>query len=144
MDEMGSLSSHQDMGTMAMSHSTETKLHVALVVTPDAQLRRRCKDSAVAAGYSVEFTENGVTALNMARSLMPDLILLDVELRDVHGLELVTWLRSDPNLRHVPVIAFSAFAGDRQDPRAGHNGVLALLSKPVHTNELDTWIKKAL
>ena len=140
---MGSLSTHQDMGVVAMSLPTETKSHVALVVTPDAQLRKRCKDSAVNAGYSVEFTENGVSALNLARSLLPDLILLDVELRDVHGLELVTWLRSDPSLRHVPVIAFSAFAGDRLDPRAGHNGVLALLSKPVNTKDIDSWIDRA-
>ena len=144
MEEMGSLSPVQDVGIMAMPLSTGTKTLTALVVSSDTQLRKRCKDSALAAGFAVEFSDNGVSALNQARTLLPDLFLLDVELRDVHGLELVTWLRSDSNFRHVPIIVFSAFAGDRQDPRVSNNAVLALLSKPVHTKDLDIWVGKAL
>jgi len=145
MVEMSSLSVVKDGGAVVPPHSPNTRSMVALVVTPDAEIRKHCEDAAMAAGLAVECTERGVSALNLARTLLPELIILDVELRDVHGLELVTWLRTDTNLRHVPVIAISTFAGDCRDPRLGNNsGVIALISKPVHTKDLDKLVRRAI
>jgi CheY-like chemotaxis protein len=81
----------------------------------------------------------------MARKLVPEVILLDVELHDVNGFELVTWLGSDAKLRNVPIIAFSTFASDVRDLRndAGR-GTVTLLSKPFQRNELDKLVKKVI
>ena len=116
----------------------------ALLVTTDIPLGRACRAAALAAGLGVEETQSAVSALNLARTRQFDLILLDVELRDVHGLELVAWLRSDALLRRLPVIAFSAFAGNRHDARMATGNVLALLSKPVQPVHLSHWVKQAL
>ena len=144
MEDIASSALHHQLGGMSMVPTPSIKRPLALVVTPDAQIRKYCRDSILAAGLGIEVTESGVTALNLARSLLPDMILLDVELYDVHGLEVVTWLKSDPLLRHIPIIAFSAFAGDKHDPRAGNNGVRVMLSKPIRAKELDVWVKTTL
>ncbi len=145
MDEMSCVSSIQDQGVGIRSHVQKAKDQVALVVTSDTEIRKRCLEAAQSAGLSVECAERGVTALNLARALIPDVILLDVELRDVNGLELVTWLRSDQTLRNVPVIAFSTFAGDRVDPRfSATSGVVALLAKPLQIKELGQLVRKVI
>ena len=141
MDEMGVVVTHQDVSHIAPVLSDAEKDRPALVVTADARIRKQCREVAIAAGFSVEMTEKGVSALNLARTLCPELIFLDLELRDVHGLELVTWLRSDPVLRRVPIIAISAFSEDRQDPRAGCESVVAILSKPLRSKYLERFVR---
>ena len=132
-----------EAGPLSMLPGQAVKRQTVLVVTPDAQIRQNCRTLLTSVGMVMEVTESGVTALNLARSLLPDLILLDVELRDVDGMDLVTWLKSDPILRPIPIIAFSAFAGTKQSSRLG-NGVRVVLGKPVRAKELESWVRTAL
>ena len=130
---------------MARANSSLSNPRVALVVSGDSELRKICKDSALGAGFSVECVDKGVAALNMARKLLPEVILLDVELRDVNGFELVTWLGADAKLRHVPVIAFSTFASDIRDLRnETGRGKVTLLSKPFQSKDLDKLVRKMI
>jgi two-component system cell cycle response regulator DivK len=78
-------------------------------------------------------------ALALARQHRPDLILMDIQLPEVSGLEVTRWLKEDENLRHIPVVAVTAFAmkGDEEKMRDG--GCEAYLAKPISvTKFLDT------
>ncbi|HXY57395.1 MAG TPA: response regulator [Methylocystis sp.] len=76
-------------------------------------------------------TSSGVEAVALARQHLPDLILMDIQLPEVSGLEVTRWLKEDPALRHIPIVAVTAFAmkGDEEKIRQG--GCEAYLSKPI-------------
>ena len=63
-----------------------------------------------AEGYHVLEAQDAGQALDMVRGLRPDLILMDIQLPEVSGLEVTKWLKSDAALRNIPVIAVTAFA----------------------------------
>ena len=72
-------------------------------------------------GYDTLETRDGREALALARSNHPDLILMDIQLPEVSGLEVTKWLKADSYLRAIPVIAVTAFAmkGDEERIREG-------------------------
>ena len=77
-------------------------------------------------------------ALKIARAQMPDLILMDIQLPEVSGLEVTKWLKEDDNLKQIPVVAVTAFAmkGDEEKIREG--GCEAYIVKPISvTNFLE-------
>lgn len=82
-------------------------------------------------GYDILRAETGLSAIRLARTHRPDLILLDIKLPDIDGTKVVRWLRANENLRDVPVVAVTAFAmqGDRE--RILNAGVDAYVSKPI-------------
>lgn len=88
------------------------------------------------AGYTVLEASDGLTALDIATSEHPDLILMDVNLPDIHGLEATMRLKSDQSLAHIPVIALTANAmhGDRE--RCLEAGCDDYLSKPIDRTAL--------
>jgi len=78
-------------------------------------------------------------ALKLARQHKPDLILMDIQLPEVSGLEVTKWIKEDDNLRSIPIIAVTAFAmkGDEEKIREG--GCEAYIAKPISvTNFLKT------
>jgi len=82
-------------------------------------------------GYQTLQTRNGMDAIDIARAKQPDLILMDIQLPEVSGLEVTKWLKEDDSLCHIPVIAVTAFAmkGDEEKIRSG--GCEAYISKPI-------------
>ena len=88
-------------------------------------------DLLEAHGYFTLQTKDGVEALRMARQHRPDLILMDIQLPEVSGLEVTKWLKEDDDLRAIPVIAVTAFAmkGDEEKIRDG--GCEAYIAKPI-------------
>jgi two-component system cell cycle response regulator DivK len=88
-------------------------------------------DLLVAHGYGTLQTKNGVEALALARQHRPDLILMDIQLPEVSGLQVTQWIKEDDELRMIPVIAVTAFAmkGDEEKIRDG--GCEAYIAKPI-------------
>lgn len=76
-------------------------------------------------------TRDGSNVLELARERKPDLILMDIQLPEVSGLEVTKWLKDDDELKHIPVVAVTAFAmkGDEQKIREG--GCEDYISKPI-------------
>jgi two-component system, cell cycle response regulator DivK len=93
-------------------------------------------------GYSVIEAEDGESGLEMVRSLKPPLILLDITLPGIDGIEVVRQIKSDEVLRHIPVIAVTASAmrGDRE--RFLESGCDDYLSKPIQMAELIEMVDK--
>lgn len=88
------------------------------------------------AGYEMLEAEDGLTGLRVARETRPDLILMDVNLPDIDGLEATARLKSDAAMASIPVIALTANAmvGDRE--KAMEAGCDGYLPKPISRQEL--------
>ena len=82
-------------------------------------------------GYITIGTRNGVEAMDLARKHRPDLILMDIQLPEVSGLDVTRWLKADPELKSIPVIAVTAFAMKGDEERIREGGCEAYLSKPI-------------
>jgi two-component system cell cycle response regulator DivK len=103
-----------------------------VLIVEDNELNMKLfNDLLEAHGYFTLRTKDGVEALRMARQHRPDLILMDIQLPEVSGLEVTKWLKEDDDLRAIPVIAVTAFAmkGDEEKIRDG--GCEAYIAKPI-------------
>ena len=103
-----------------------------VLIVEDNELNMKLfNDLLEAHGYATLQTRNGLEALDIAREHEPDLILMDIQLPEVSGLEVTKWLKEDDELSHIPVIAVTAFAmkGDEEKIRQG--GCEAYISKPI-------------
>ena len=90
-------------------------------------------------GYQTLQTREGLQALELAREHHPDLILMDIQLPEVSGLEVTKWLKEDDALRDIPVVAVTAFAMKGDEERIREGGCEAYISKPISvTNFMDT------
>ena len=90
-------------------------------------------------GYETLQTREGLQALAMARKHRPDLILMDIQLPEISGLEVTKWLKEDDDLSHIPVVAVTAFAMKGDEERIREGGCEAYISKPISVvNFLDT------
>jgi two-component system cell cycle response regulator DivK len=103
-----------------------------VLIVEDNELNMKLfNDLLEANGYAVIQTRDGLSALDLARKHRPDLVIMDIQLPEVSGIEVTKWLKEDDELRHIPVIAVTAFAmkGDEQKIREG--GCEAYISKPI-------------
>ena len=104
----------------------------SILIVEDNELNMKLfNDLLEAHGYKTLQTRNGKEALELTRLHKPDLILMDIQLPEVSGLQVTQWIKQDEGLRHIPVIAITAFAmkGDAEKIRQG--GCEAYLSKPI-------------
>jgi two-component system, cell cycle response regulator DivK len=86
----------------------------------------------------------GMEALDLARKHRPDLILMDIQLPEVSGLEVTKWLKGDPELKAIPVVAVTAFAMRGDEERIRESGCEAYLSKPVPVAQFIETIRRFL
>lgn len=95
-------------------------------------------------GYSTLQTKDGREALDLAREHRPDLILMDIQLPEVSGLEVTKWIKADDDLKDIPVIAVTAFAmkGDEEKIRSG--GCEAYIAQPISVNSFLETIQTVL
>jgi two-component system, cell cycle response regulator DivK len=103
-----------------------------ILIVEDNELNMKLfNDLLEAHGYKTLQTRSGFEALELARQHKPDLILMDIQLPEVSGIQVTQWIKEDESLRHIPVIAITAFAmkGDEEKIRQG--GCEAYLSKPI-------------
>jgi two-component system cell cycle response regulator DivK len=82
-------------------------------------------------GYATIQTRNGLDAIALAKKYRPNLILMDIQLPEVSGLEVTKWLKEDDDLRHIPIVAVTAFAMKGDEERIRSGGCEAYLSKPI-------------
>ena len=98
--------------------------------------RRIVRKILGAFSFSVIEAEDGLTGFNLVQEIRPPMILLDISLPGMGGMEVVRRIKSDPNLRHSPGVALTASAmrGDKERFLAA--GCDDYLSKPVRAMEL--------
>lgn len=126
------------------SSETTSRAKTVLIVEDNELNMKLFHDLLEAHGYNIIGTRDGMEALRIARDSRPDLILMDIQLPEVSGLEVTKWIKEDDRLKSIPVIAVTAFAmkGDEEKIREG--GCEAYIAKPISvTNFLET-VKKYL
>ncbi|MBL4804889.1 MAG: response regulator [Alphaproteobacteria bacterium] len=109
----------------------ETDVKTVLIVEDNALNMKLFQDLLEAHGIGTIETNDGRNVLELAREHKPDLILMDIQLPEVSGLDVTKWLKEDDELKDIPVIAVTAFAmkGDEQKIREG--GCEDYISKPI-------------
>lgn len=109
----------------------DSKPKTILIVEDNELNMKLFNDLLEAHGYHILQTRDGMEALKLARKHRPDLILMDIQLPEVSGLEVTKWIKEDDELRSIPVIAVTAFAmkGDEEKIREG--GCEAYVAKPI-------------
>lgn len=103
-----------------------------ILIVEDNDLNMKLfNDLLEAQGYDTLQSKNGREALALARRHRPDLILMDIQLPEISGLQVTKWLKDDDELRMIPVVAITAFAmkGDEEKIRDG--GCEAYIAKPI-------------
>src|SRR6195952_1681303 len=118
----------------------DAKMKTVLIVEDNELNMKLFHDLLDAHGYNILQTKDGMEALDIARKHHPDLILMDIQLPEVSGLEVTKWLKEDDSLKAIPVVAVTAFAmkGDEEVIRQG--GCEAYISKPISvTSFLETF-----
>ncbi|MEC9065904.1 response regulator [Pelagerythrobacter marinus] len=103
-----------------------------ILVVEDNDLNRKlfC-DVLRANGYEVEPVADGELVLEAARRFGPDLVLMDIQLPNVSGVDLIAALKGDKGLAQVPVLAVTAYAGKGDEERIRAAGAADYLAKPV-------------
>ncbi len=116
-----------------------------ILIVEDNELNMKLfNDLLRAHGFDTLQTNDGVTAVRIAREKQPDLILMDIQLPEVSGLEVTKWLKADDSVRHIPVVAVTAFAmkGDEEKIRRG--GCEDYLPKPIKVATFIETVRKHL
>lgn len=121
----------RDEVAAADPNGVPTNRRKILIVEDNFLNMKLFNDLLVAHGYETLQSRDGAEALALARRYRPDLILMDIQLPEVSGLQVTKWIKEDQDLRTIPVIAVTAFAmkGDEQKIREG--GCEAYIAKPI-------------
>ena len=103
-----------------------------ILVVEDNDLNRKlfC-DVLRSQGYAVEPCADGLEALDKARQFVPNLIIMDIQLPNISGLDLIAQIKRDATLRNTPVLAVTAYAGKGDEERIREAGAEGYLAKPV-------------
>jgi len=116
-----------------------------VMIVEDNELNMKLfRDLIEAHGYRTVQTRSGLTAVDLARENRPDLILMDIQLPEISGLEVTRRLKEDVELRSIPVIAVTAFAMKGDEERIRQGGCEAYISKPISVMRFIETIKTFL
>ena len=123
---------------------SEVKQPRILVVDDEAPIRMLLTDLLEEKGYTVLTAADGAAAIDCAIAQQPDLILLDICMPDMEGMEVCAKLRKNPITRTIPVIFLTAFNSDERLEQAIDMGANDFLGKPINSVELNVRIKAML
>jgi two-component system cell cycle response regulator DivK len=116
-----------------------TMAKTVLIVEDNDLNMKLFRDLLEAHGYDTLQTKDGREALQIARDHHPDLIIMDIQLPEVSGLEVTKWIKEDEDIKSIPIVAVTAFAmkGDEEKIREG--GCEAYIAKPISVSQfIDT------
>ena len=111
-----------------------------VLIVEDNELNMKLfNDLVETRGHRIVQTRSGIEAVGLARKHRPDLIVMDIQLPEVSGLDITKWLKEDDSLRHIPIVAVTAFAMKGDEERIREGGCEAYVSKPISVSRfLDT------
>lgn len=103
-----------------------------ILVVEDNELNLKLLNDVLEAhGYDVLTTGEGAVAIAWARQYRPDLILMDLQLPDMSGLEVTRQLKASPDTSSIPIVAVTAFAMAGDEKKALDHGCDAYVAKPI-------------
>ncbi len=129
--EQSDINSPRDNNKVGASAMLKAMPKKILIVEDNELNMKLFRDLLEAHGYETLQTREGMQALQIAREHKPDLILMDIQLPEVSGLEVTKWIKEDDELRSIPIIAVTAFAMKGDEERIREGGCEAYISKPI-------------
>ena len=115
---------------------TEQQPKKILVVDDEPDVTDLLAYTLKAKGFAVETVNNPNASIGLARSLVPDLVILDVMMPELNGIQICRMLRADPKLKRVPVIFLTAKAEEADRIQGLESGADDYICKPFSTKEL--------
>ena len=126
-------------------HTVGSRMAKKVLIVEDNELNMKLfHDLLDSQGYQTLQTREGLQALALARLHKPDLILMDIQLPEISGLEVTKWLKDDEELSHIPVVAVTAFAMKGDEERIRNGGCEAYISKPISVMHFLDVVRKHL
>jgi two-component system cell cycle response regulator DivK len=116
---------------MMLDRPEGTTLAKILIVEDNALNIKLFCDLLAAHGHEPEAVTDSRNALESARRFMPDLVITDIQLPHVSGLELIRMIRDDDKLADVPIMAVTAYSAQGDEERIRSAGAQAYVSKPI-------------
>ena len=142
---MGAVSRTGPRGAFSSKERYESTMAKTVLIVEDNELNMKLfHDLLESKGYGILQTRDGMDALKIARSERPDLILMDIQLPEVSGLEVTKWIKEDDDLRHIPVIAVTAFAMKGDEEKILEGGCEAYIAKPISVTSFLSTVEKFL
>ena len=127
-----------------MSEGSKKTGRRILVVEDNAMNLELVRDILLAEGYEVLEAADGATGVHVARAERPELILMDLQLPGLDGLQAVQLIRADDALRDVPIVAVTAHAMKGDDERARSAGCDGFIAKPIQVRDFVTTVARYL
>ena len=134
-----------DNGIITFDHKTITFLNSKVLVVDDVEMNRKLLETNLTRrGVEVLSAENGLEAIKLAQKNHPDLIIMDIMMPVMDGVEAVKNLKQNDQTKDIPVIALTAFLDDENRSKFLKLGFEACLHKPVNIKELYSELIKYL
>ena len=116
-----------------------------ILVTDDSAMIRRIVGQIIQQlGHKVLLAENGEKGYALTKSAKPDLVIMDVEMPVMTGIEATARIKSDPETSHIPVLIFTSLGSEEDIMKAKQAGCAGFLNKPVSKEALQESINAAL
>ena len=115
-----------------------------LIVEDNDKNRKLVRDVLTFKGYEVIETETGEEGVRLARERCPSLVLMDIRLPGIDGMEALRQLRAEPTTREIPVMAMTASVMSEDRQRIMGAGFDAYQGKPIEVNDFVTAVAQLL
>lgn len=102
------------------------------------------RDLLEANGYQTYETKEGIEAISLTRNVQPDLIIMDIQLPEISGLDVTRKIKADRDICHIPIVAVTAFAMKDDEEKIMAAGCEAYLSKPIAIDDFLSTIRRFL
>ncbi len=123
----------------------KNRMAKTILIVEDNELNMKLfHDLLEAQGYALLQAREGPQALQLARAHRPDLIVMDIQLPSTSGLEVTRWLKEEPELAHIPVVAVTAFAMKGDESRILEGGCEAYIAKPISVGRFLETVRRLL
>jgi two-component system cell cycle response regulator DivK len=113
-----------------------------LIVEDNEKNMKLARDILRAKGYATLEAVNGLEGVKLALEHKPDLVLMDIQLPDINGIEAFERIRADASAARVPVVAFTASVTVNDRSRIGDAGFDGFLSKPINLKEFVETVRR--
>jgi two-component system cell cycle response regulator DivK len=116
-----------------------------ILIVEDNELNMKLfRDLLEAHGYSTVETRDGREALDLVRKHKPNLVIMDIQLPEISGLEITKQIKADPALKAIPIVAVTAFAMKGDEDWVIQGGCDGYIAKPISVVPFIQTVKKFL
>lgn len=116
-----------------------------ILIVEDNELNLKLfRDLLGAHGYETYETKEGLEAMPLTQKIKPDLILMDIQLPEISGLDVTRRIKADPSIAGIPIIAVTAFAMKDDEEKILRAGCQAYISKPISIGSFLNTVRRFL